>query len=130
MVFQTIEELNRTLLDNPRFSYGRLSLENYLLLIAGNEATDNFLITLEDNGHLPRTVAWFTENQSYKVRLYQRAEGFKTGDFFFFGRHMVFVTDHDKRLQLPARSSGSGTTMKWGTGRCCAMNLPLWTRRP
>jgi hypothetical protein len=50
-MFQTLGELNETLLRNPIYKYGQLQLDNYLLVVPDDEETDNFLITLEDNGH-------------------------------------------------------------------------------
>jgi hypothetical protein len=78
MGFQTLGELNETLMLNPISKYGKLQLDNYLVVAAEDEEADNILITLEDNGCLPLTVSWFSQ-EAQKVRLYQRAEGIQTG---------------------------------------------------
>ena len=95
MNFKSLSVLNKTLLRNPFSNYAWLQLDNYLVVVADDEETDNFLIALEDNGHLPLTVSWFSK-EGRKVRLYRRAEGFKNGRFFFFGLTMAFLTDSCK----------------------------------
>jgi hypothetical protein len=56
-MFKTMKELNEVLKRNPRYNYGQLRLDNYLVLVAENDETDDCLTRLEDNGHLALTVA-------------------------------------------------------------------------
>ena len=76
MIFTTIRELNEAL-RRTIYNYARLQLDNYLVLVAENDETDDCLTSLEDNGYLPLTVAWFSQ-EACKVRIYQRAEGIQT----------------------------------------------------
>jgi hypothetical protein len=90
-MFTTMKELNGVLKRNPRYNYGRLRLDNYLVLVAENEVTDDCLTRLEDNGHLPLTVAWFSQ-EARKARIYQRAEEFQTGYVNVLGLSMSVLT--------------------------------------
>jgi hypothetical protein len=96
MIFTAITELNEVLIRNPLSNYGRLQLDDYLVMVAENDETDDCLACLEDNGHLPLTVAWFSQG-GYKVRLYQRAEGIQTGEVFCLGLSMTVLTGADAR---------------------------------
>jgi hypothetical protein len=79
---------------HPQFSSGRLRLDHYLVLVAENDETDDCLTRLEDNGHLPLTVAWFSQ-EARKARIYQRAEGFQTGYVNSLGLSMSVLTGAD-----------------------------------
>lgn len=91
MKFTSLSELNKTLSCNPFSNYAWLRLDNYLVVVAEDKETDNFLITVEDNGHLPLTVAWFSQ-EGQKARLYQRAEGVKPGEVDFSGLSLMILT--------------------------------------
>ena len=82
------------LIRNPISKYGRLQLDNYLVVVAENDETDDCLTSLEDNGYLPLTVAWFSQ-EGRKVRIYQRAEGIQTGGVIFSGLSMTVLTGAD-----------------------------------
>jgi hypothetical protein len=93
MVFNTMDELNEVL-KRTIYNYARLQLENYLVLVAENDETDDCLTSLEDNGHLPLTVAWFSQ-EARKVRIYQRVEGIQTDWVHFSGLSMSVLTGAD-----------------------------------
>jgi hypothetical protein len=96
MVFTTIRELNEALIRYPLSNYGRLRLDNYLVVVAENDETDDTLIRLEDNGYLPLTVAWFSQ-EGRKVRIYQRTEEIEEGWVYFSGLNMTVLTGADTR---------------------------------
>lgn len=96
MVFNTMEELNEVLRRNPISKYGWLQLDYYLVVLAENEETDYCLTSLEDNGFLPLTVAWFSQ-EGCKVRIYQRAEGVQTGRVNFSGLSMTVLTGANEK---------------------------------
>jgi hypothetical protein len=96
MIFTTLTELNETLIRHPLSNYGRLQLDNYLVLVADNDETDDCLASLEDNGHLPLTVAWFSQ-EGCKARMYQRVEGIQTGEVNLSGLTMSVLTGADTR---------------------------------
>jgi hypothetical protein len=96
MIFTTLTELNETLIRHPLSKYGRLRLDNYLVLVAENEETNDFLTRLEHNGYLPPTVAWFSQ-EAWKVRLYRRAEGMQTDGADFAGLSLSVLTGADTR---------------------------------
>jgi hypothetical protein len=94
MMFKTLEELKEEFQRNPLSPYEGLQLDNYLVLVAENDETDDCLTRLEDNRHLPRTVAWFSQ-EVRKVRIYQRAEGIQTGYVNCLGLSMSVLTGAD-----------------------------------
>jgi hypothetical protein len=96
MIFTTLTELNETLIRHPLSNYGRLQLDDYLVLVAENDEADDCLASLEDNGHLPLTVAWFSQ-EARKVRMYQRVEGIQTGEVNLSGLTMSVLTGADTR---------------------------------
>jgi hypothetical protein len=93
MVFTAIGELNEALMPTL-YNYGRLRLDNYLVVVAENDETDDCLARLEDNGYLPLTVAWFSQ-ESRKVRIYQRAAGIQTVWVNFSGLSLSVLTGAD-----------------------------------
>jgi hypothetical protein len=93
MIFTEIRELNEALRPTI-YNYARLRLDNYLVLVAENDETDDCLASLEDHGHLPLTVAWFSQ-EARKVRMYQRVEGIQTGEANLSGLTMSVLTGAD-----------------------------------
>jgi hypothetical protein len=93
MIFTEIMALNEVL-RRTIYNYARLRLDNYLVLVAENDETDDYLASLEDNGHLPLTVAWFSQ-EARKVRMYQRVEGIQTGEVNLSGLTMSVRTGTD-----------------------------------
>jgi hypothetical protein len=96
MIFTKMREFNEVLRRNPMFNYGQLQLDNYLVLVAINEESDDYLASLEDNGYLPLTAAWFSQ-EGLKARMYQRVEGIQTGTVNFLGFTMSVRTGADTR---------------------------------
>jgi hypothetical protein len=93
MEFTAIMELNEALRPTV-YNYGRLRLDNYLVVVAENDETDDCLTSLENNGLLPLTVAWFSR-EDCKVRIYQRVEGIQTEWVDFSGLFMSIRTGSD-----------------------------------
>jgi hypothetical protein len=94
MIFTTLTELNETLIRHPLSNYAKLQLDNYLVILAEDDETDDCLVSLEDKGHLPLTVTWFSR-EGRKARMYQRVEGIQTGEVNFSGLSMIFLTGAD-----------------------------------
>jgi hypothetical protein len=93
MMFTTIRELNETLMRHPIFKYARLRLNNYLVVVAENGQTNDWLASLEYNGYLPLTVA--CSQEARKVRMYRRKKGIQTGGVLFSGLSMTILTGAD-----------------------------------
>ena len=94
MMFKTIRELNEDLKRNPQLIYGGLQLDNYLVVVAEDDETNDCLRSLEDNESLPLTLAWY-DLEGRKVRMYQRATGIRAGRITIFGLDMTFLTGVD-----------------------------------
>lgn len=102
-MFETLDELNNTLMRDPRCQYAWLQLDNYLVVVAENEETENYLTSLENTGYLPHTAAWFSQ-EACKVRLYQRAEGISPGGVLFSGLSMSISTGAGARCRVASPS--------------------------
>jgi hypothetical protein len=104
MIFTTLDELNGVLMRHPMYKYARLQLDNYLVIVAENEDTDDFLASLEEKGVLPLTAAWFSQ-EACKVRLYQRAEDISTGYVQLTELIMSIKTGADARCLVASPSN-------------------------
>jgi hypothetical protein len=103
-MFTTLDELNGTLKRRPTGGYGGLRLDHYLVLQADDEETDEFITRLEDDGHLPLTVAWFSQ-EGHKTRLYQRVKGISTDGVLLLGLSMSVLTGADTMCLVASPSN-------------------------